>query len=215
VHIEPEDGGVRLVATDTYRLASRFVPGAMLGAEATIPAKTLAVLAEVHNAGDRIELWLGDDRPSHRGHAVLHTGPTSLDALLLTEKYPPWRNLVDVEAKAVGQLTVEDPAELAAAVLRNGRLFGGDLTLVHLDLTKGKVRAGTADQGEGSERVDIAWTGPELTITFNAGFLAEALRSFDGPAVAAITDDLKPVVLRPADDPGHDDLHLIMPVRSN
>ncbi len=215
VHFEPEEGGLRLTANDSYRMSTRHLEGATVAAPAIVPAEALALLASQHQPGDKVEVWTS-------GHAAqFRTGRLALSTTLVAGTYPSWRNVLPV-AQPAGWLTLEDPADLAGAVLRNGRAFGGDLTLVHLTLTpEGTVaiEAVTADVGEGTEEVPALWTGPELEITFNAKYLADALNNFNGaPVTAAVIDRLKPVVFRaagdiePDGDAQPDDLHVLVPV---
>ena len=209
LRLEPEDGGVRLAATDSYRLATVHLPSAVIDAGATVPATALHALTAAHEAGDKIELHTTDHR------AWFTTGRTTVATTLIGGQYPAWPSVLP-KAEPTGHLTIAEPDELATAVLRSGRLFGGELGLVTLTLSAEAVgiEAMAADEGEGTEELAATWTGPEgFAITFRAGFLAEGLRSIGGPVTAAVIDDLKPVVFRAADAASPDDLYLLMPVR--
>lgn len=209
LRLEPEDGGVRLAATDSYRLATVHLPADGIDAGATVPATALHALAAAHEAGDKIELHTTDHR------AWFTTGRTTVATTLISGQYPAWPSVLP-KAEPTGHLTIVEPDELATAVLRSGRLFGGELGLVTLTLSAEAVgiEAMAADEGEGTEELAATWTGPEgFAVTFRAGFLAEGLRSIGGPVTAAVIDDLKPVVFRAADAASPDDLYLLMPVR--
>lgn len=207
--LEPEDGGVRLTATDSYRLSTVHLPSDGIDAPAIVPATALHVLTAAHQAGDKVELCTTDRR------AWFTTGRTTIATTLIAGTYVQWRQILP-HAEPVGHLTVADPDELATAVLRSGRLFGGDMGLVTLTLSAEAIaiEAMAADEGEGTEELAATWTGPEgFAITFRAGFLAEGLRSIPGAVTAALIDDLKPVVFRATDAADTDDLYLLMPVR--
>lgn len=218
VHLANEADGLRFVATDSYRLATRALPLMGEGTDVTVPADVLRLLADVHQAGDDIEL------ATTTRVARFDTGNTVIQCQLIEGEYPAWRNLLNHNAKTpTGWLTVDDPDDLAAAVLRSGRLFGGDSSLVHLFMHADSidVEASAADEGTGAETVPAHWTGPDgFQVTYNAKFLAEGLRSFGGPVVATVLDELKPTTMRAADgdDPAavtSDDLYLLMPVARN
>lgn len=212
VHMTPEgNDGCRFVATDSYRLATRY-GGVYHGEAANIPADTLRLLASIHTPGDDIEL-----ATSARSVRIT-TGNTTIVSQLIEGKYPDWRNLLSHKtAEPTGLLTVEDPEDLAAAITRSGKTFGGDMGLVHLTMHPDAidVEASAADVGNATETVPATWTGPDgFTITFNSRLLAEGLRTFPGPVVATVLDELKPTVLR-APDGDPDDLYLQMPVKAN
>lgn len=210
LRLEPErGGGVRLAATDSYRLATVHLPSAVIDTGATVPATALHALTAAHEAGDKIELHATDRR------AWFTTGRTTVATTLVAGNYVQWRQTLPA-AEPVGRLTIVEPDELATAVLRSGRLFGGELDLVTLTLSAEAVgiEAMAVDEGEGTEELAAIWTGPEeFAITFRAGFLADGLRSIGGPVTAAVIDDMKPVVFRAADAASPDDLYLLMPVR--
>lgn len=208
VHIGLDGDGLRLVATDSYRLSTRHLDQGGLEADAIVPAPALALLAANHLEGNKVDLWMTPKGGRFR------TGNTTMTTTLVAGTFPTWRNLIP--PTATGWLTVENPKALTDAVKRNGGLFGGEMGLITLTLTAEAVamEAVAGDVGRGTEEHPVTWTGPDLTITFRSGFLAEALVNFGGaPVTAAIVDDLKPVIFRRAETPGSDDLHLLMPVR--
>jgi DNA polymerase-3 subunit beta len=193
VHMAPEPSGWRFVATDSYRLATRSLAIGAGGEPVNIPADTLRLLASIHTPGDEIEL------ATTARSVRIQTGNTTIVSQLIEGKYPDWQNLVGRKMEPTGLLTVEDPEDLAAAVTRSGKTFGGDMGLVKLTMHPDAidVEASAADVGIGTETVPATWTGPDgFAITFNSRLLAEGLRSFAGPVVATVADELKPTVLR-------------------
>lgn len=209
LHLQPEEDGARLVATDSYRMATRHLAASGIEDGVTVPASALHALTAAHQPGDKIEMHATPNR------AWLHTGRTTIATTLIAGKYLDWRTVMP-RPEPTGHLTVDNPDELADAVLRSGRLFGGDMGLVTLTLQPDAIglRACATDEGEGTEELDATWTGPEgFAITFRAGFLAEGLRSIGGPLTIAIIDDLKPAIFRAAGDTDPNDLYLLMPVR--
>jgi DNA polymerase-3 subunit beta len=210
VHLAPQgDDGCRFVATDSYRLATRY-GGVYHGPPVNIPADTLRLLATIHTPGDEIELT------TTARSIRIQTGNTTIVSQLIEGQYPDWQGLVhNNKIGPTGLLTVEDPEDLGAAVTRSGKTFGGDMGLVKLTMHPDAidVEASAADVGIGTETVPATWTGPDgFAITFNSRLLAEGLRSFAGPVVATVLDEMKPTVIRSPDgDP--DDIYLQMPLR--
>jgi DNA polymerase III subunit beta len=202
-----EAGGLRLVATDSYRLAVRDLPGTTVlqeGQTVLVPSRALGEVARVlGNTGD-VTHHLGEREAS------FVVGPTTVMTRLIEGQYPPYRNLIP--ASLPNKLTVSRTAFLDA--LKRVRLLAKDATPVRLKLSADSLElvAITQDVGQANEQIEASYTGAELTVAFNPEFLIAGVDSAVGETVTLeTTDNLKPAVLRSLDR--SDYLYLLMPVR--
>jgi DNA polymerase-3 subunit beta len=127
VLISAEEDGLRMVATDSYRLAVRDLPeNEMLagGQRVLVPSRALNELQRVLATGDDLRVRLG------QRDAVFETGSTRLTTRLIEGDYPNYRNLLPSSYPNV--LTVGREALLEA--LRRVKLLAQDATPVRLAL---------------------------------------------------------------------------------
>ncbi len=207
VLIAAEEDGVRMVATDSYRLAVRDLPeNEMLagGQKVLVPSRALNELQRVLATGDDLRVRLG------QRDAVFETGSTRLTTRLIEGDYPNYRNLLPSSYPNV--LTVGREALLEA--LRRVKLLAQDATPVRLALGGETLQltAITQDVGNASEEIDATYEGSEMTVAFNPDYLAAGVDAVDTEEITLSTlDPMKPAVIRAV---GRDDyLYLLMPVR--
>jgi DNA polymerase III subunit beta len=202
-----EAGGLRLVATDSYRLSVRDLPGTTVLAEGQtvlVPSRALAEVARVLGSKGEITLHLGDREAS------FVVGATKVTTRLIEGQYPPYRNLIPASLPNI--LTVQRSTLQEA--LRRVRLLAKDATPVRLKLGGDSLElvAVTQDVGQANEDVEAAYVGTEMTVAFNPDFLIAGVEAAAGETITLETiDNLKPAVLRCAERP--DFLYLLMPVR--
>ena len=80
VLLAAEEGGLRLVATDSYRLAVRDLPGAAVlaeGQQVLVPSRALSELARVLAGAGDVELRLGERDASFAGRRRSVSPPAS------------------------------------------------------------------------------------------------------------------------------------------
>jgi len=231
VLIAPEGSGVRLVATDSYRLALRDIEGSDAFADTSqilVPARALAELQRLSALGSgaketastagteggdgsggaevpTIGLSIGD-------HDVTFTvGEVKVSTRLLDGSYPDYRQLIPTEYP--NRLHVGKDSLLDA--LRRVRLLVRDNTTpVRLSMRQGGVDLTVVSQevGDASETVDADFDGEELTIAFNPTYLIDGVEAVSGDEVLLETvDATKPATVRAAELT--DFRYLLMPVR--
>lgn len=207
VLIAAEDEGLKMVATDSYRLAVRDLPQSSMlssGQKVLVPGRALAELQRILAGGDQLTVRLG------AREAVFEVGDTRLTTRLIEGEYPNYRNLLP--SAYPNLLTVGREALLEA--LRRVKILAQDSTPVRMTLGGETLRltAITQDVGNADEEIDSAYEGTEMTVAFNPEYLAAGIDAVDGDEVTLSTiDPMKPAVLRGV---GHDDyLYLLMPVR--
>jgi DNA polymerase-3 subunit beta len=207
VLLSSEDDGVKMVATDSYRLAVRDLPQSSMlsaGQKVLVPSRALNELQRILGGSDSLVVRLG------AREAVFEAGATKLTTRLIEGEYPNYRNLLP--SSYPNTLTVGREALLEA--LRRVKILAQDSTPVRLALGGDTMQltAITQDVGNAAEEIDAGYTGSEMTVAFNPDYLAAGVEAVEGDEVTLSTlDPMKPAVLRGV---GHDDyLYLLMPVR--
>ena len=207
VLLAAEGTGLRLVSTDSYRLAVRDLPGTSVLAEGQhvlIPSRALGELLRLLAHSDSVKLVLGER------DASFEVGETRLTTRLIEGDFPNYRGLIPTAQP--NRLTVGREA-LTEAVKRV-RLLAREATPLRLTFRSDSLEllALTQDVGQASETVDAKYEGAELTVAFNPEYLVNGLDASVGDEVSLETvDALKPALLRSIESP--DFLYLLMPVR--
>ncbi|MGZ4804965.1 MAG: DNA polymerase III subunit beta [Ilumatobacteraceae bacterium] len=207
VLLTAENGGLRMVATDSYRLAVRdLAEHQVLGADqkVLVPGRALSELQRLVGAGDELTMRLGDR------DATFEVGDTRLSTRLIEGEFPNYRQLIPTSHP--NTLTVEREPLLEA--IRRVKILAKDATPVRLQMGGDTLRltAITQDVGNASEELDATYEGTDLTVAFNPEYFASGVEACSSDSITLSTlDALKPAVVRGV---GNDDyLYLLMPVR--
>ena len=203
-----EEGGLRLVATDSYRLAVRDLPGTSVLAEGQsvlVPSRALKELERLLAAADEVTLRLGERE------AAFEVGGTRLTTRLIEGEFPNYRGLIP--ASHPNRLTVGREALVEA--VKRVKLMARELnTSVRLSMSAEGLElvAITQDVGQASEQLDAAYEGSDLTVAFNPDYLLSGIEVTPGDEILLDTVDAqKPAVIRAGD--AQEFLYLLMPVR--
>ena len=207
VLLASEDDGVRMVATDSYRLAVRDLPDSSVlgsGQKVLIPGRALSELQRLMGDVEELTVRFGERE------ATFEAGSTRLSTRLIEGEFPNYRNLLP--SSYPNLLTVSKASMVEA--IRHVKILAQDSTPVRLTLGGDTVQltAITQDVGNAAEEIDASYDGAEMTVAFNPDYLAAGIDAIDADDVTLATmDPMKPAVLRGA---GQDDyLYLLMPVR--
>jgi DNA polymerase-3 subunit beta len=205
-----EGGGVRLVATDSYRLALADLPGISLleeSAQVIVPARALQELVRLlsDDEDDTVDVRLDTST------ATFALGGRTITTRLIEAEYPNYRGLIP--SSQPNHLSV-GKGVLVDAVKRVALMVQSTPTPIRLvsSAEQLELMAITPDRGEAREALDATYEGEELTVAFNPEYLLDGLEATTGDEITLQTvDGLKPALLRSADDEGF--LYLLMPVR--
>jgi DNA polymerase-3 subunit beta len=207
VLVTAEADGLRLVATDSYRLAVRDLPGQSVLAEGQsvlVPSRALNDLTKVLGGVGELTLRLGER------DASFEAGPVRLTTMLIEGDFPNYRGLIP--SAHPNRLTVGRDALLEG--VRRVKLLAREATPVRLGMSAEGLAlvAVTQDVGEAREYLDAKYEGTELTVAFNPDYLLQGVEVMPGDEVVIETvDSLKPALVK---SPEHTDfLYLLMPVR--
>lgn len=207
VLLAAEETGLRLVATDSYRLAVRDLRGTSVLAEGQrvlIPSRALGELQRLLGDGGPVTLRLGDR------DATFEVGGKRLSTRLIEGEFPNYRQLIPPSYP--NRLFVGREPLLEA--IRRVKLLARESTPIRLSMTSDSLEllAITQDVGQASEQLDAKYEGADLVVAFNPDYLSSGVEAVVGDEVSLETlDALKPAVVRSAE--GGDFLYLLMPVR--
>ncbi len=200
--------GLRLVATDSYRLAVRDLKGVTQfleeGQKVLVAGRGLAEVQRLLGGGE-IEVVLGDRE------VVFRVGKTEVTARLIEGDFPNYEQLIP--SGYPNRLTVSQ--DVLHAAVERVRLVGQgrDTAPIRLAMTAEglELSAVAQDVGEAHEAVEAKYEGTNLTVAFNSQFLLEGIDAAGAPEIVIESiDPLKPAVLR---GDNADFLYLLMPVR--
>lgn len=207
VLLSAEEDGLRLVATDSYRLAVRDLKGVAVlreGQSVLVPSRALTELARLLSGAGEVTLRLGER------DASFEVGAVRLTTRLIEGEFPNYRGLIP--ASHPNRLTVGREPLLDA--VRRVKLMARDTTPVRLVMRADglELLAVAQDVGQAHEELDAKYEGAELTVAFNPEYLIDGAEAAPGDEITLETVDAhKPAVVRSIE--GSEFLYLLMPVR--
>jgi DNA polymerase-3 subunit beta len=207
VLLAAEEGGLRLVATDSYRLSVRDLPGAEVlreGQSVLLPSRALGELTRLLGGAATVELRLGERE------AGFTVGRVKLTTRLIEGDFPNYRGLIPKNHP--NRLVASRDAMLEA--VRRVRLMARESTPIRLAQKPDglELLAITQDVGQAHESIDASYEGSELTVAFNPEYLIDGLEvTVEDEVVLETLDARNPAVLRGVGS--SDFLYLLMPVR--
>ena len=207
VLLAAEEQGLRLVATDSYRLAVCDLPDVSVlsaGQKALLPSRALRELERVLPDTGDVTLRLGER------DATFEMEGTRLSSRLIEGEFPNYRQLIPSSYSNHVVIAREPLLE----AIRRVRVMAADAAPVRLIIDADEVRLNTVNQEQGTADavVEAHVEGTPLTVAFNPQYLFDGVEAAAGDEVALETQDaLRPAVVRPVDR--KDFLYLLMPVR--
>ena len=194
---------INLAATDRFRLALRTFEWDSndpdLDVKLLIPAKTLLENARSLDTGlnDPIEIAVGTgDQVGREGLFGVHTDNRETTTRLLDADFPNIAPLLPKEHTAIASVEI---APLVDAIRRVSLVAERNAQIV-LHFSEGQVilTAGATEAGHAEETLPCAFTGKELTIAFNPGYLKDGLSVVPtSRAVFGFTEPSRPAIMIP------------------
>ncbi|WP_437854419.1 DNA polymerase III subunit beta [Sorangium sp. So ce363] len=207
---------VRMVTTDGHRLSKMeaTVSGSSATATMLIPLKAITELRRLAE-----EARAEKETPMV---AITQSGPNAFfniagmqfSVKLVDAQFPPYQQVIP----SVTERSVRAPRVAFAEALRAIALAANDRTGgVKLSIAPGTLRitSESPDTGAGFDEVAVDYSGPEVTIGFNAKYFLDVLASIDDEEVIlGISGELDPAVIRPGSESNQQSyVAVIMPMR--
>jgi DNA polymerase-3 subunit beta len=213
VLMQLDQGTLTFVATDSHRLSRQ--QARVEGAEeltlnnVIIPAKSLTELAKTFaDYSGNVDIIVSENQ------ILVKTDEISFYSRLLDGTYPDISRVIPRSGETE---LVSSTRELLQSVDRAFLISrdGGD-NVIKWTIKDGavKVQSIAREIGSVNEEVMARVTGREMSISFNARYMMEALRSIESEEVRIqFTGTMTPFLIQPTDR--EDSLHIIVPTRTH
>ena len=208
--MEIENDSMKLVATDTHRLA--FRTGSIdcgetnFGKSVIVPGKTLNELNRIMTGetGD-LKISFGDNQ------VVFEMPGIRLISRLIEGQFPNYKQVIPQGCKTkVRAKTKEflEAAERASLLAKEGanviKLTSSKDTLI--------INSNSPEIGKIEEQLSIEMEGEDTQIAFNSKYLIDSLKVVDAEEILLeLTGSLSPGIIKPAEDENY--IYLILPIR--
>lgn len=199
------EGTIRIVSTDSYRLAWKEIEASGSLAEwedCIVPTKTLNEVARLAaSAGSEIEMKIQEKQ------AMFRMDDMVVRSRLIEGQFPNYRQLTPKGERTTARV---DRDELAA-VVRRALIFGHNLRLgAYSDHVV--IHTETPEVGDSREEIPAEVEGEEMEIGFNGGYLLDGVTVVGSEKVEIKMDDpQKPALMKPYGEEKF--VYIIMPVR--
>ncbi len=206
VLFERVDDRLRLVATDSYRLAVRDIDAFALpgGVDRVLmSSRALNELLRLLGGEQTAQLVLGERE------MAFTVGKTVLASRLIDGEFPNYRQLLP---QSYPNVLAARKETILAALRRLKPVAESSPVRIVLDPSATRLEVASPDRGRADEEIEGSFQGDSLTVAFNPDYLAAGVDAVEGDDVLLETiDPLKPAVIR---SPLTSDFqYLLMPVR--
>lgn len=164
--------GMSMVATNGHRLAKMRVTAGSEKAPSNdliIPPKALEQVRRLFPAEEELEIGRGEN------HIGFRSPFTAVYTRLIEGPYPNYEQVIP---KDNDRVAIADKAALISALRRMSVVASDQTHRIRLSFNSGmlKFSVQTPDLGEAQDELPVRYTGDQLDIGFNAGYLLEILR---------------------------------------
>jgi DNA polymerase-3 subunit beta len=197
VFVEINKNQITLAATDRYRLAVRELTWSAqdtnIETTSLLRARTLADAAKSLIGSNQVTLAFAPSNTNEKLVGFISEGKT-MTSRVLDGSFPPFRHLLPNES------TAEAVIEVAPFLdsVRRVALVTDKTVPLRLNFSNNtlQLEAGTVDEAQASEKLDINYKGENINIAFNPTFLTDGLNAINSAFVhIAFTGANKPAVL--------------------
>ena len=219
VFVEINKNQITLAATDRYRLAVRELTwsaqDANIETTSLLRARTLADAAKSLIGTSQVSIALAPANTNEKLVGFISDGKT-MTSRVLDGSFPPFRHLLPSESTADAIIEV---APFLDSVRRVALVTDKTVPLrLNFSNNTLQLEAGTGDEAQASEKLDINYKGEDINIAFNPTFLTDGLTAINTAFVhISFTGANKPAVLTGQTEAGSAPItnykYLLMPMR--
>ena len=219
VFVEINKNQITLAATDRYRLAVRELTwsaqDANIETTSLLRARTLADAAKSLIGTSQVTIALAPTTTNEKLVGFLSEGKT-MTSRVLDGSFPPFRHLLPSESTADAIIEV---APFLDSVRRVALVTDKTVPLrLNFSNNTLQLEAGTGDEAQASEKLDINYKGEDINIAFNPTYLTDGLTAINTAFVhISFTGANKPAVLTGQTEAGSAPItnykYLLMPMR--
>jgi DNA polymerase-3 subunit beta len=209
--LRPKD--MSMVATDGHRLAlvtapREAAPGAPDELRVIVQKKTLLELGRLlGEAGDEVTFEKGEN------HLFFRFADRVLVSRMIDGQFPAYERVIP---KGNDKAVEFDRERLTNAVKRVALLANERSRSVKFQIDPGEVTvtSNSSEFGEAKEVIPVEYSGPPVTICFNAQYVLDFLGVAETEVVVLqFKDEMSQAVMKPVGANGYDYTYVIMPMR--
>lgn len=205
VLLEGEGDELRVVATDSYRLALRKLraPG-VDGTKLLVPARAVVEVGRLAAGQSEVRMEVGT------AQVGFQLGDVALQSRLIEGEFPAYGQLLPEELP--NQLSIRKEPFLES--LKRVAVLAQDATPVFLEIGDEGIRLTCHAQGlgEGVEEVEGTYSGEEMRAAFNPAYLETGIAATESEdVVIEFSDPQRPALVHAPGD--RDFIYLLMPIR--
>jgi DNA polymerase-3 subunit beta len=210
--LEADESKVRMVATNTHRLALKEAPldhtaGAI---KMIIPAKILNELARALNYDEPMDVTVY----SLKNQVMFVFDDIYIISRLIEGQFPDYNKVIPASFNTIVKVTT---ADFLSAVERVSLLArDGEYNIIKFGFGNGLVTitSNNPDVGKAYETVVAGISGNELEIAFNAKYVTDILKNIHSDEMFfSLNTPLSPACIKPSNDENY--TYIITPVRTN
>ncbi|MFM8628097.1 MAG: DNA polymerase III subunit beta, partial [Candidatus Nanopelagicus sp.] len=197
VFVEINKNQITLAATDRYRLAVRELTWSAqdtnIETTSLLRARTLADAAKSLITSSQVTIALAPSDSNEKLVGFISDGKT-MTSRVLDGSFPPFRHLLPNDSTANAVIEV---APFLDSVRRVALVTDKTVPLrLNFSNNTLQLEAGTGDEAQASEKLDINYKGEDINIAFNPTFLTDGLNAIGTTYVnIAFTGSNKPAML--------------------
>ena len=205
VLFEGEGNELRIVATDSYRLAVRSIEvEGVSDVRVLVPARAIVEVARLAAGEDEVKIEIAS------AQIGFQLGDVVLQSRLIEGEFPAYRQLLPENQPF--RLEVQKGTFLES--VKRMALLAHDSTPVFLELNEEKIGMSCQAQGLGGghDQVEGSYTGDEIRVAFNPAYLEAGVSATESELVVIdFTDQQRPALVHAPDN--EDFRYLLMPIR--
>ncbi|HEY1959795.1 MAG TPA: DNA polymerase III subunit beta [Polyangiaceae bacterium] len=206
---------VRMVTTDGHRLSmmEQKVAGKQASSTMLIPLKAIL---ELRRLCDELSAEGKDAKPEisitqSGSSAFFLAGTTTFSVKLVDAQFPPYAQVIPQATEKKVRIARAPLADAlrAVSIAASERTGGVKLALSGNAM---RITSESPESGDGSDEVPIEYSGPPITVGFNAKYFLDVLGALEEDEVElGLSGELDPAVVRPVSERKF--LAVVMPMR--
>jgi DNA polymerase-3 subunit beta len=205
VLFEGEGNGLRIVATDSYRLAVRSIElEGVQDMKVLVPARAVIEVARLAAGEAEVKIEIAS------AQVGFHLGDVLVQSRLIEGEFPAYRQLLPENQPH--QLRVEKGSFLET--VKRVAVMAQDSTPVFLELSPDKIQVTCQAQGlgGGEDEVEGTYRGEEIRVAFNPSYLEAGVSATESDDIVIdFTDQQRPALVHAPEDKAFQ--YLLMPIR--
>lgn len=209
--LEADDKGIRMVATNTHRLALRREPGEgfAAGIKVIVPAKILNELARILSADDPLEVTMS----WQKNQVSFSFGTVYIVSRVIEGQFPDYNKVIP--SKFETRVTMNTDMLLAAVERMSLITREGDYNIIKFYFSEAAVTitSNNPEIGTAQETIEAEMDGGDVEIAFNARYVTDILKNIDSEKlVFSLNSSLSPASVTQFEDDKY--IYIVTPVRT-